>query len=50
MIMTGVIWPGWPVLPVLMLAAGFVTLVSFVRPAAPASREDAMRKGKNGCP
>ena len=32
--MTGLIWPGWPVLPVLMLAAGFVTLVSFVLPAA----------------
>lgn len=48
--MTGFIWPGWPVLPVLMLAAGFVTLVAFMLPAAPGSREDAKKKGKNGCP
>ena len=36
----GMNWPGWPVLPVLMLAAGFVTVVTFMVPAAPGSRED----------
>lgn len=46
----GLSWPGWPMLPVLVLSAGFVTLVSFVLLAAPSSREDAKKKGKNGCP
>ena len=50
MMMTGFIWPGWPMLPVLMLAAGFVKVVSFVLPVAPGSREDARKKGKNACP
>lgn len=40
MIVTGFIWPGWPVLPVLMLSAGFVTLASVVLPAAHRARED----------
>ena len=41
MIVAGLNWPGWQVLPVLMLSAGFLTLVSLVLPAAtgrPATR------------